>query len=214
MRSPFSPLPLLALLALLVLPAITLAGRPASAVTLDVSTSVAEATGPQAGFFEAGDSIDIHAEVSDSVADNDATVGRGVFPGALSALQVTFPDGLVFSAGAAFSNGVETLDDQGLAPDLSDSVILEGLASLSGTLGGLTVTSIVVTLSNFGAAPDLVVSDDIADPPPAVQLVSIDVTTSAGTTRVQNFTITVPEPGLAALLLAAAGLGGPALRRR
>jgi len=140
--------------------------------------------------------------------------GGGAFPDSISAMTIELA-GLVFEYGGGRTSNVLTSDDQGLAPFLTDGVVLLPGTHVSGTLDGLVPIDVEVEAVLVGSAPDMIV-DDVLQPVFAYDFVSVSFETIDGNDLLTTVVATdpgatVPEPSLAALA-ACAALG--LLRRR
>jgi len=197
------------------------ASGPARAVPTEVviEETIFFSSGDQASLFPPGQPFRITYTYEPETPDLDGVVnGGGAFPGSISAMTIELA-GLVFEYGGGATSNVLTSDDQGLAPFLTDGVVLLPGSHVSGTLDGLVPTDLEVEAALIGAAPDMIV-DDVLQPAFAYDFVSVTFDTIDGsdilTTVVSTDPgATVPEPSLAALA-ASAGMGllGRRLRAR
>ena len=183
----------------------------AATISVQIDTNVTGnslfITGPLASFFTAGEAIEITLTFDDAVADGTPAAGTGTFLGAISQLDVLFPEsGLSFQFGNPFSS-IGTSDD---IPQGNDSIAFSSASRLGGEadVDGNIPTSISVALLQEGAPGPpgtLVVDDRPATPFEFTSATFTLITDDSEFTQMLldgGASTSVPEPATALLITA------------
>jgi hypothetical protein len=145
---------------LLILMFIANVGEVFSQVTITYEAVVHSALGPHSAEFPAGQRVMIAYTLDPSSVDVNADPMRGTFLNAVLSATVSFP-GLGVFANAGPNGTVQTIND-GVFPSgaMTDQVFFDGgPISSASTLGGESISSMVVEFFDFVEPPSMIASD-------------------------------------------------------
>lgn len=170
------------------------AADASSQVTVTYDLAVIEANGPHGASFPPGTAASVTYTLDTNVADTQSDPQRGVFPGAVISMSVSFPSISIF-ANSGPAGFAQTFDNGGTC-SISDQVFLfSGPITSASTLGGESINSFEVDfLSTFvspGATPPTMLTSDAL---PVVRLPIIDTFTQLTTASGDTYVYFSPPP--------------------